>query len=187
MQPTSLVTRSNRAAKALIVAFAALAFALAPTLFIARAQDLPGKDGWISLFNGKDLQGWKPKIKGYESGDNFGNTFRVEDGILKVAYDQYPKFDTRFGHLFSEHKYSHYRLRLEYRFVGDQCKGGPSWAFKNSGVMIHSQSPDTMKKDQDFPVSIEVQFLGGNGKDNRPTGNVCSPGTNIVMKDKLIP
>ena len=43
-----------------------------------------------------------------------------------------------------------------------------------------------MTKDQDFPVSIEVQFLGGNGKDNRPTGNVCTPGTNIVMKDKLI-
>jgi Domain of Unknown Function (DUF1080) len=186
MQPTSLVTRSNRAGKALILPFATLAFALAPTLFIARAQDLPGKDGWIPLFNGKDLQGWKPKIRGHDSGDNFGDTFRVEDGILKVAYDRYPKFDKQFGHLFSEHKYSNYRLRIEYRFVGDQCKGAPEWAFKNSGVMIHSQSPDTMKKEQEFPVSIEVQFLGGNGKDSRPTGNVCTPGTNIVMKDKLI-
>ena len=185
-RPIDLVNRPRRAAKAFILVFAALGFVLVPVAPVAQAQGLPGEGGWIPLFNGKDLQGWKPKIKGYDSGDNFGNTFRVEDGVLKVAYDQYPKFDNRFGHLFSEHKYSNYRLRLEYRFVGDQCKGGPGWAIKNSGVMIHSQSADSMRKDQDFPVSIEVQFLGGNGKDKRPTGNVCTPGTNIVMRDKLI-
>jgi hypothetical protein len=160
--------------------------ALAHAPLAARGQDPTGKEGWIPLFNGKDLQGWKPKIKGYELGNNFGDTFRVEDGVLKVAYDRYPKFDNRFGHLFFDRKFSHYRLRIEYRFVGDQCPGGPSWALRNSGVMIHCQSPESMGKDQDFPVSIEAQFLGGNGKDKRPTGNVCTPGTNIVMHDKLI-
>jgi hypothetical protein len=149
-------------------------------------QDIPGKDGWIPLFNGKNLDGWKPKITGYELGENYADTFRVEDGVLKVAYDKYPKFDGKFGHLFFERKFSNYRLRIEYRFVGGQCRGGPSWAFRNSGVMIHGQSPESMRKDQEFPVSIEVQFLGGNGKDKRPTGNVCTPGTNIVMRDKLI-
>jgi hypothetical protein len=149
-------------------------------------RDDPEKGRWISLFNGKDLEGWTPKIKGYAPNENYGNTFRVEDGILKVSYDQYPKFDGKFGHLFSEHKYAHYRLRVEYRFVGDQCPGGPGWAFRNSGVMIHSQSPESMRKDQDFPVSIEVQFLGGDGKAKRPTANVCTPGTHIVMGGKLI-
>ncbi len=151
-----------------------------------RGQDSPSKEGWIPLFNGKDLDGWKPKIKGYDPGENFGNTFRVEDGVLKVSYDQYSKFDGKFGHLFYKTPFSSYRLRIEYRFVGDQCPGGPSWAFRNSGVMIHGQSPESMRKDQEFPVSIEVQFLGGNGKDKRPTGNVCTPGTNIVMREKLI-
>jgi len=169
-----------------VVALATLLFAVSSVSLDARAQDQPGKDGWIPLFNGKDLQGWKPKIKGYELGDNYGDTFRVEDGVLKVAYDKYPKFDNKFGHLFSERKYSNYRLRIEYRFVGDQCTGGPSWGWRNSGAMIHCQSPESMRKDQDFPVSIEVQFLGGNGKDKRPTGNVCTPGTNIVIRDKLI-
>jgi hypothetical protein len=156
--------------------------------FCAAGQDSPspGKGQWISLFNGKDLEGWTPKIKGYEANENYGNTFRVEDGILKVSYDQYTKFDAKFGHLFSKKKYANYRLRVEYRFVGDQCPGGPSWALRNSGAMIHCQSPESMRKDQDFPVSIEVQYLGGNGKDERPTGNVCTPGTNIVMGDKLI-
>jgi hypothetical protein len=170
----------------------ALALTLGATIGLAPAppapagDDAPEKGRWISLFNGKDLDGWTPKIKGYPPGENFGNTFRVEDGILKVSYDQYPKFDGRFGHLFSKRKYSNYRLRIEYRFVGDQCPGGPSWALRNSGVMIHSQSAESMRKDQDFPVSIEVQFLGGNGKDPRPTANVCTPGTHIVMGGRLI-
>jgi hypothetical protein len=148
--------------------------------------DEPKSERWIALFNGKDLEGWTPKIRGYAAGENFGNTFRVEDGLLKVSYDRYPQFNDRFGHLFTKQKYSHYRLRVEYRFVGQQSKGGPSWAIRNSGAMIHSQSAESMGKLQDFPVSIEVQYLGGNGKDERPTANVCTPGTHIVMGGKLI-
>jgi hypothetical protein len=156
------------------------------TAIDAKGQDKSAEEGWIALFNGKNLDGWTPKIKGYDLGVNYGDTFRVENGVLKVAYDKYPKFDNRFGHLFYKTPFSHYRLRIEYRFVGDQCPGGPSWALRNSGVMIHGQPPETMRKDQDFPVSIEVQFLGGNGRARRPTANVCTPGTNIVMNGKLI-
>lgn len=151
-----------------------------------RAGDASGKEQWIQLFNGKDLDGWNIKLKGYELGDNFGNTFRVEDGVLKVAYDQYDKFDGRFGHLFYKDTFSNYRLRVEYRFVGEQAPGGPGWAFRNSGIMIHGQSAQSMKKDQNFPVSIEVQLLGGGGTGKRPTGNLCTPGTHIVMGDELV-
>ena len=110
----------------------------------------------------------------------------MEDGVLKVSYDKYSRFDGKFGHLFYKTPFSHYKLHIEYRFVGEQCPGGPSWALRNSGVMIHGQSPESMGKDQEFPVSIEVQFLGGDGKGKRPTCNVCTPGTNIVMRDRLI-
>lgn len=150
------------------------------------AEEGSAESGWIALFNGKDLEGWTPKIKGYEFGENFGNTFRVENGVIKVAYDGYDKFDNRFGHLFYKTPFSHYKLRIEYRFVGDQCTGGPGWAFRNSGVMIHGQDPKTMRKDQDFPVSIEVQFLGGSGKGQRTTGNLCTPGTHVVMNGALV-
>ena len=155
-----------------------LAFAVAP----AAAQDA----GWIKLFNGKDLKDWKVRITGHDMGDNFGNTFRVEDGILKVSYDQYKKFDGKFGHLFYKTPYSHYILRVEYRFTGKQVPGGPSWAFRNSGVMIHGQSPESMRKDQNFPVSIEVQLLGGKGSGTRTTANLCTPGTHVVMEGKLV-
>jgi 3-keto-disaccharide hydrolase len=152
----------------------------------AHAQEKKQDAEWVSLFNGKNLDGWKMKFKGHEVGDNYLDTFRVEDGILKVDYSKYTQFDSKFGHLFFKDKFSHYDLRVEYRFVGAQAKGAPAWALRNNGIMYHCQSPESMRKDQEFPVSIEVQLLGGNGKDARPTGNMCSPGTNIVMNGKLI-
>lgn len=153
----------------------------------AWAEDPPQtEEQWVPLFNGKDLTGWKVKITGYDLDDNYGDTFRVEDGVLKVVYDQYDEFRGRFGHLFYEQPFSHYVLRVEYRFVGEQVAGGPGWAFRNSGIMVHGQSPESMAKDQDFPVSIEVQLLGGSGKGTRTTGNLCTPGTHVVMNGKLI-
>jgi hypothetical protein len=143
-------------------------------------------ENWVSLFNGKDLDGWEIKIKGSPLNVNYKNTFRVEDGILKVNYDEYEKFNNEFGHIFYKKPFSHYKLRVEYRFTGNQTPGGPSWAFRNSGVMLHSQSPMSMLVDQDFPVSIEAQLLGGDGVTERHTSNLCTPGTNIVINDKLV-
>jgi len=152
-----------------------------------RAQQDPGEGKWIALFNGQNLDGWIPKIRYHPIGEDFGNTFRVEDGLLKVGYDPqaYPEFKETFGHLFFEKPYTHYRLRAEYRFVGDQVKGGPGWAFRNSGLMLHGESPETMEVDQDFPASIEVQLLGGDGENKRSTGNICTPGTHMVIEGKL--
>jgi hypothetical protein len=144
-----------------------------------------GEKRWIPLFNGKNLDGWTPKIRGCKLGENYADTFRVEDGLLRVVYDKYDKYDEKFGHLFYKDKFSHYRLKVEYRFVGEQCPGGPGWAIRNSGAMLHCQDPKTMTLDQDFPVSIEVQYLGGNGKNPRTTANLCTPGTNVVLNGKL--
>jgi len=164
-----------------------LCLALASTLGgYAAEPDSSKKSRWRNLFNGKNLEGWKVKITGHKLNDNYGNTFRVEDGVMKVSYDKYDKFGGKFGHIFYKTKFSHYILRLEYRFVGEQISGGPGWAYRNSGIMLHCQSPESMRKDQNFPVSIEVQLLGGNGKDKRSTANVCTPGTHIVMDGKLV-
>ena len=165
------------------VAFCALA--LSSSLACA-AND----EEWIQLFNGRDLTGWTPKLTHHELGDNFADTFRVEDSLLKVRYDRYTDgFKTRFGHLFYEKPYSYYRLRVEYRFVGEQAAQGPGpWALRNSGIMFHSQPPQTMTKEQDFPISIEAQLLGGlsDGK-ARPTANMCSPGTEVVYQGSIYP
>lgn len=142
--------------------------------------------GWIALFNGKDLNDWTIKVKGCPAGENYKDTFRVEDGVLKVAYDRYEAFEDRFGHIFYKDKFSKYKLRVEYRFVGEQVKGGAGWALRNNGVMLHCQAPESMAVDQDFPVSIEVQLLGGDGTHPRSTANLCTPGTHVVMEDQLV-
>ncbi len=143
-------------------------------------------ENWVQLFNGKDLNDWQIKFTGYELGENINTTFRVEDGLLRVSYDEWTEWNSQFGHMFYKNEFSHYRLRVEYRFVGEQVKGGPGWAFRNNGLMLHGQSAESMEKDQDFPVSVEVQLLGGNGKNERSTMNLCTPGTNVVMDSILV-
>lgn len=165
---------------------AAAMFVLLVAATALQAAEATGQAEWMPLFNGKDLEGWKVKIAGHELDDNYKNTFRVEDAVLKVAYDGYDRFDGKFGHLFYHQPFSNYVVRVEYRFAGEQVSGGPGWAFRNSGIMIHCQSPESMRKDQDFPVCVEVQLLGGGGSGERPTANVCTPGTNIVMAGKLV-
>lgn len=156
------------------------------TAVSAFSQNDPDRKEWIQAFNGKDLTGWVMKITGFPLGENFGNTFRVENGLLKAAYDQYPEFGNRFGHLFYKTKFSHYIVAAEYRFVGEQSKGGPAWALRNNGIMIHCQPPETMGKDQDFPISVEVQLLGGGTTGERSTANMCSPGTEVFHNGQMV-
>ncbi|WP_316738145.1 DUF1080 domain-containing protein [Pedobacter aquatilis] len=141
--------------------------------------------GWINLFNGKDLKDWTIKIAKHELNENYGNTFRVEDGLMKVRYDGYTEFNQQYGHIYYKKPFSSYLLRITYRFVGEQANGGEGWALRNSGVMLHCQAPETILKDQDFPISIEGQILGGDGEHDRHTSNVCTPGTQITFQDKL--
>jgi hypothetical protein len=144
------------------------------------------KSGWVSLFNGKDINDWMIKIHRHPVHVNFGNTFRVEEGMIKVRYDQYGDFNDQFGHLYYKTPFSWFHLVIEYRFVGELQRGAPSYTLRNSGVMFHSQDPRTMPAEQDWPISVEMQFLGGlsDGK-SRPTGNMCSPGTDVVYKGKI--
>ena len=142
------------------------------------------QEDWQTLFNGKDLTGWDIKIKGHPLNENYKNTFQVEDSMIRVVYSEYDKFNNQFGHLYTKKPYSYYKLKLQYRFVGDQLADAPEWADRNSGVMLHSQSAQSINLHQDFPVSLEMQFLCGNGKDTVPTGNVCTPGTFIIYDGK---
>lgn len=182
----STLPLAKHATATLLLLIALSSSALAQTEKAGKApKSDPDRKEWQQLFNGKNLQGWDVKIRGYSAKDNFGNTFRVENGVMKVGYEKYDKFNERFGHMFYREKFSHYIIAVEYRFVGEQCPGGPNWATRNSGIMLHCQSAESMGKEQDFPISIEVQLLGGLGKGPRTTANLCTPGTNVEMDGKL--
>ena len=152
----------------------------------AGVKSRTAKQDWIPLFNGKDLSDWTVKIHHHEVGDNYGNTFRVKDGVIQVRYDQYDTFNDRFGHLYFREPFSYYHLSLEYRFVGQWRSDAPIYTLKNSGVMFHSQAPRTIAREQDWPISVEMQLLAGLGDGKpRPTGNMCSPGTDVVFQGKI--
>lgn len=154
-------------------------------LLISFSLQAQTEDDWISLFNGKDLDGWTIKIAGYDLGENYNETFVVEDNMIRVRYDQYQTFGDAFGHMYYEKPFSYYKLRFTYRFVGEQLAGGATWNVRNSGIMLHSQSAASNEIGQGFPVSVELQLLGGLGKGPRTTGNVCTPGTAVVMGDSV--
>lgn len=155
-------------------------------LFAASCAHAPAaQPTWTKLFDGRTLDGWTPKISGHALGEDPFQTFRAEDGVIRVSYDRYDSFEKRFGHLAYQTPYSAYRLRLEYRFTGHWLPGVEDWQQSNSGVMLHGQAPSTMSRDQSFPVSIEVQFLGADRAQPSPTANLCTPGTNVVMNGKL--
>src|SRR4029450_7590333 len=178
--------RAGRVFIPVMVALAASAGAVLLAQTATSTAAIPKADAkdWIQLFNGKDLTGWTPKFPKHDLGENYNDTFRVEEGLLKVRYDKWETFNGEFGHMFYKDPFSYYVIAAEYRFVGDQVKGGPDWAIRNKGLMLHAPDTKTMMKDQDFPISIEVQLLGGFGKP-RTTANLCTPGTNVVMDGKL--
>ncbi|MAB72468.1 MAG: hypothetical protein CMJ54_08175 [Planctomycetaceae bacterium] len=144
------------------------------------------KNGWRPLFNGRNLDGWIYKETGSELGVDPSSTVKVENGVIRMDYTGWESFNGRFGHLFHEVPFDRYRVRVVYRFLGEQVKGGPGWAYRNSGIMLHCQDPKSMRTDQDFPVSVEVQLLGGSGSGKRSTANLCTPGTNVEMKQEVV-
>ena len=77
-------------------------------------------------------------------------------------------------------------VRLEYRFSGSMVPDAPDYVNLNSGIMIHAQPPQSLLLDQGFPSSLEMQFLADEGKGERSTANLCTPGTNIELGGKLV-
>ncbi|MFO7824917.1 MAG: DUF1080 domain-containing protein [Cyclobacterium sp.] len=156
--------------------------------FDSSSPKISKQDEWQSLFNGKDLQGWTPKFYHHETGENYANTFRVIDGVIQVNYDDYDSFDQRYGHLFYEQPFSSFHLKFEYRFTDQWMDDAPDYTYRNSGVMFHSQAPETILKEQDWPISVEYQMLADAEDGNpRPTGNMCSPGTEVYFKGEMDP
>ena len=91
------------------------------------------EDGvWTSLFNGKDLQGWKIKNVKEESDNNF---WSVDNGVIVVNSLGNTKHD--YSWLISDKEYANFKLKLEFQ----SFRESPG----NSGVQIRSRYDDNGK------------------------------------------
>lgn len=171
-----------------LILFIAVILSILSFVLGSTSNDDIATEDWNYLFNGKNLEGWVVKLNHHNLGDNYANTFRVKDGNIQVNYDSYVAFDERFGHLFYKESFSSFHLKFEYRFTDQWLKDAPVYTYRNSGVMFHSQPPNTILKDQDWPISVEYQILADEGKGvPRPTGNMCSPGTDVIYNNEIDP
>ncbi len=162
-----------------------LLLCLMTLLFACKEQNKSAdKQEWVELFNHKNFDGWDIKIAGHPLNDNYNQNFVVQDSILKVDYSHFKQFDGAFGHIYYKKPYSWYIVRTEYRFTGDQLKGGPNYAYLNSGVMLHSQSAASVTLNQTFPVSLELQLLASDDTLKRHNGNLCTPGTLVSFGEE---
>ena len=152
--------------------------ALMLTALMAACQSEADSPDWRPLLNGDDLSGWTVKFTGEDVGVNHRDTFQMVGEELRIDYSGWDSFDGRFGHIFTDSDYSAYDLRFEYRSYGEQVSGAPDWAYRNNGVLIHTQAPEDMARDQNFPVTLEMQLVNGAGRSN---GNICTPGTYVIL------
>ncbi|KAA9014995.1 3-keto-disaccharide hydrolase [Sphingobium limneticum] len=161
-------------------------YAIAAMLLLMGAAPAP-EPRWEPIFDGKSLDGWTPKITGRALGEDPLHMFIVQDGAIRVSHAQYKHFDGEFGHLFWKAPLGAYRIRFEYRLFGTSLPGIKSWQATNSGLMFHAQPPETIRRDQDFPVSLEMQLLATPRPTEEPSGNVCTPGTTVLFEGKRDP
>ena len=160
-------------------------FVISLTSCQTQVDNQQDQEEWIPLFNGVDLTGWTIKMSGFPLNENYKETFVVEDSMIRIKYDNYETFEEAYGHMYYEKPFSWYKIRFDYRFVGEQTLGGAIWNVRNSGIMLHSQSAESNEFDQNFPVSVELQLLGGLNEGERTTANVCTPGTAVMMGDTV--
>ena len=84
----------------------------------------------IALFNGKNLDGWYPYLKGHGKGENPGSVVSVEDGMLHIAGDER-------GCLSTEKAYANYRMVVEFKW-GEQGYGDREGKALDCGFQIHA-------------------------------------------------
>ncbi len=138
----------------LLVAIAA-AFSIL-VLCSARAYAQKETGEVIKLFNGKDLSGLYPFVRGGKPGEDPEGVFTVKDGMIYIK-------GRPAGYLMTEKEYENYRVVIEYKWVVDEKGRGGG----NSGLLVHCQPPDKV-----WPKSLECQMMYKNEGDFWVIGGV---------------
>ncbi|MGJ8672616.1 3-keto-disaccharide hydrolase [Rubritalea sp.] len=132
------------------------------------------EDGYVSLFNGENLDGWYLKIR---SGDEemAQKVFSVEDGMVRVFGASFPeryKVDTgendTHGMMYTEKKFSRYIFQFEYKWGTRIANNFARWQY-DAGCFYH------VTDDEIWPTGIEYQVRYDHMQQRNHTGDLIRP------------
>jgi hypothetical protein len=103
-------------------------------------------DGWVKLFNDKDLSGWSVFLDPKKKADP-AKVFTVQDGVIVCT-------GVPFGYLITDKEYENYELKVQWRWGKKDQKG------RNSGVFVHVVGPNKI-----WPKGVEAQLMADHAGD----------------------
>jgi hypothetical protein len=121
--------------------------ALVPFVLLSsagRAEEKKPEEGFTSLFNGKDLTGWKTYLKDEKAEP--AKTWTIKDGVIHCTGQP-------FGYFYTEKSYKNYVIRYDWRYPKEQ----PEKTTLNSGLLFHIQEPHKV-----WPKCLEAQGAWAN-------------------------
>ena len=125
----------------------------------AKTATKPTGSDWVSLFNGRNLDGWYTYLPSKGRNNDPQGVFKVENGMLHILDIPDRGQRQEFGYLATTRSYGDYHLRFEYRW-GRKKFAPRADAKRDSGVVYHVQGRDRV-----WPKSVEYQILEGNTGD----------------------
>jgi hypothetical protein len=131
-----------------ITVTAALVLALVALCVPRPAPAGEKNDGWIKLFNGKDLSGWSVFLDPKKKDADPAKVFAVHNGIIVCE-------GTPFGYLITDKEYENYILKVQWRW-GEKVHG----KIRNSGVFVHVVGPNKI-----WPKAVEAQLMADHAGD----------------------
>ena len=112
----------------------------------------PGNDGWIQLFNGRNLDGWYTFLSKSGQNNDPAGLIRVDNGMIHILGNPVAPGAAEAGYLATNQEFSDYRLRLEYKW-GMQRFPPRQEMKRDNGLLFHLVGPDRV-----WPTCMEFQI-----------------------------
>ena len=127
-------------------------FSMMAVFGVMSAGALHAEEGFVPLFNGKTMEGWK---SARSSGEGDWGPFRVDEKEQAIHVYKGEEAGSKQENdcLYTEKDYSRYVLRLEYKWVEKRFAPRTDWD-RDAGLLFHVHGD--LKKV--WPLSMEMQI-----------------------------
>ena len=143
----SLTTRVFPAAGAVLAATLAGGFPLS-----GQTRPASDSDGWVSLFNGRNFDGWYTFLPSTGKNADPKKVFKVENGMVHILDIPVTRESQEFGYLATDREFGHCRIRAEFKW-GVKRFPPREDDKRDSGLLYYFTGPDKV-----WPRALELQI-----------------------------